>query len=86
MDTILQTDGENGSEGIVRCIHFHDYWSVQNSLCKSQSGSEGFLEGVEGFLTLVRLDPWRVLVCQTRQWNRKIGVVRNKSSIEVGKL
>ena len=85
MDSILEAYGDDGSESIVRSVSLNDNRNVWDPLGQCQSGGEGLLEGVEGFLALFGPDPRSDLAGEASEGDHDIGVERNEAMIKIGK-
>ena len=70
--TIRATDGEDTSNGIVRCISLHNQWSIRNPMGKDRGCHKGRFEVEEGGATLWSKVPRGILVSELSEWNNNL--------------
>ena len=85
MDSVFEANGDDGSESVVGGVRLNDNRNVWDPLGQCQSGGEGLLEGVEGFLALFGPDPRSDLAGEASEGDHDIGVERNEAMIKIGK-
>ena len=85
VDFTVINDGENGGEGVVRSIRFHNERSIGTPLGENRSGGESFLKGVKSVLAFLSPSPLDILAGQAGEGNGDVGVSRDETTIEVGK-
>ena len=82
--TIGAADGEDTSNGIVRCVSLHNQWSVRNPMSKERSCHKGRFEAEEGGATLWSKVPRGILVSESSEWNNNLRVIEYETTVEVG--
>ena len=74
---------EDGSEGVVWCIHFNDEQRVQDPVCQYQHSGEGLLQHVESGAAFVGEIPRRAFAGKVGEWDSNARVVWNKMPVEL---
>ena len=85
MNFVGDNDGKDGTEGVVRGVSFNDDLSVGVPLNEDRSGGEGLLQRIKGILTLISPSPRGGLARQPSKRNCDVRVVRDETTVEVGK-
>jgi hypothetical protein len=83
--SIVSEDGKDCSKSIIGGVGFHDERSVRNPLDEGRSGGESGLEAVEDLLTRIGPVLRRALASKASQRNGDVGVIRNKTTVEISK-
>ena len=78
-------DGKNCTKGLVGGICFDDNRCVRNPMHKNRCCCESFLQSIESIASRVSEMPWSVLPSESDEQNRDVGVVQNKTTVEIGK-
>src|ERR1700679_3445866 len=75
---------QNGPQGVVGGVGFHDDWSVGDPVGEDGGGDEGRLQPIEGFSGVVREIPRNTLPREAGKGAYIVGVVRKETTIEIG--
>ena len=78
-------DGEDSTKCIVGSICLNDQGLIGLPVCEDQSRGEGSLQGIEGFLNFICKIPLSPLTGQAGQQNNNLRVIRNETTVEIGK-
>ena len=75
--------GGDCGEGVVRGISFNNRL-VQDAVSENGSHGKGFLQQIEGFLSLIGKLEWDPFTGEAGERDNDIGVVENDVSVEIG--
>ena len=78
-------DGQDCTKSVVGGIGFNDNRRVGNPMCKNRCCCESFLQNIESIMSGIGEMPRSVLPSELGERNRDVGVVRNKTTVEIGK-
>src|ERR1700721_2930147 len=74
----VRLNRQNGAQGVVGGVCFHDDWFIGNPVGEDGGGDEGRLQRVEGFPSVVREIPRNTLPSKAGKGDYYVGVVRNE--------
>ena len=77
--------GENGSKGVVQCVHFNYEQRAWNPVHQYWCGGKGFSQHVESGVAFVGEIPSRAFVGEAGEWNNNVRVVWNEMPVEISK-
>ena len=78
-------DGKDCTKSIVGGISFDNNRCVGNPMRKNRCCCESFLQSIESIVSGIGEMPQSVLLSESGEWNHDVGVVQNKTTVEIGK-
>src|ERR1700679_2011591 len=75
---------QNGAQGVVGGVCFHDDWSIGDPVGEDGGRDEGRLQHIEGFPSVVREIPRNTLPSKAGKRDHYVGVVWNEATVEIG--
>lgn len=85
MDFLIDEDGEDAAQSVVRGVSFDDDLRTRIPLNQSGGGGERRLQEIERFLTFGRPVPRSIFPREAGEGCNDVGVEGDKSAVEVGK-
>ena len=73
------------TKSVVGGIGFDDNRHVGNPMCKNRCCCKSFLQSIESIASRIGGGPQSILPSESGERNSDVGVVRNKTMVEIGK-